>query len=83
MSAIQPIPLIVEAFGTLPTVISAAYRPAGNGFGRKIGWMTAVRGSEVHTSRTVLKQLKDQGYSKVKVHCGVESKVFTIEELLA
>lgn len=85
MSAIQPIPQVVEKFGEAEVLIVAAYRPPDNGFGRRVAWLSAIRGSEVRVSRSALKRLKDQGFTKVRVQTAGEKPVvatFEIEELL-
>lgn len=84
MSAIQPIPLIVEKFGNDIPMVTAAYRPPANGFGRRVQWIDATPGNEVHVSRTGLRILQQQGFTKVRVRGadGFET-VLIIEELLA
>ena len=87
MSAIQPIPQIVLAFGHPHAIIVEALRPEANGFGRKTGWIKATN-ARIPVSRTNLRALKDQGFTKVKVRAVDDNPViasarFTIEELLA
>jgi hypothetical protein len=83
MSAIQPIPLIVEKFGNDIPEITAAFRPANDGFGRRTGWIDASVVTRLAVSRTTLRQLKDQGFTKVRVQ-GTDGfqTVLIVEELL-
>lgn len=77
------IPLIAEKFADDVPLIVAAFRPHGNGFGRKTGWMSAVKGSEVHVSRSALGRLREQGYTKVRLRGKDEFEtVLNIKDLL-
>lgn len=82
MSATQPIPQVVEVFGDWTPLVTAAYRPLGNAYGRRSGWFKAMTVGRVQVSRTTLKRLKDQGFTRVKLSTNDVDHTFVIEELL-
>lgn len=82
MSATQPIPQVVEVFGDWSPDIVAAFRPEKNGFGRRTGWIKADH-AHLPISRTALRHLREQGFTRVKLSTNDADHTFVIEELLA